>query len=319
MNQVQEKVRKLAVADQAINRPLPDQPFSVDLRGKHGQVVELDPRRVRPLDDNPREEDNPGFSEASIAILSEGIKAISQQEDAKVVPIVGNPDYDAQLYDGERRLRGCLLGELTFVAKVREDIDPEDDDALFLASVGCNSGKEPQTVTELVKIVSRMKAMGMTHKEITHYVDRSEVQVGQLYQASQLDSGVIKLLSEGLSLYTALRLKHFSPEKQVEYATKIVREEMGTIKARRYLMNEQREAGHAHPVRKGKHKRLFQSLQNLTETSGDKFGVYLDMHPHEISAIVKNVSPEDRRATAGSIRFLVACLNDIADMVDLPK
>lgn len=312
-------VENLVLKDQVMNRELPETPFSVNLQGKHGQVVELDPRRVRPLDYNPREDDNPGFSETSIEVLSEGIRVLQQQEDAKVVPIVGDPDYDAQLYDGERRLRSCLRAGLTFVAKVREDISPEDENALFLAAVACNSEKEPHTTTELVKIVSRMREMGLKHKEIGHYIGRSEVQVSQYFQASLLNPEVVKLLAEGLSLATALRLKIFPPEKQLAHALKIVNEEMGVIKARRYIINAQRQEGHRSPVRKGRHKQLFESLQRLTETSGDKFGVYLDMHGDEITAMIRNVSADDKAHVASDLRFLSSCLKDIADLIKPEK
>jgi len=305
-----------AVENEVINRPLPPQPFKVDIRGMHGQSVELDPRRIKFLESNPRGASNPGFTEESLEILGEGIVEVQQQEDVKVIPLVGDPKYDAQLYDGERRARSCLHASVSVIGKVREDIDPNDDDALFLLAVACNSEKEPHTPMELVTIVRRMREMGKTNRDIGIYIGKHETRVSQLYNVSKMDPKVVALLDEGLSIQIALLLKDLKPEEQVRLAGKILQEEMGHHKAKRYLMGIHRKLGKQAPIRKGRPKRGFESLVSLAEQSEDRFGLYLDMNPSEVTAMIQNVPRADRNRMISHLRFLASCLGDVATMIE---
>jgi ParB family chromosome partitioning protein len=96
-------------------------------------VVEFDPQRVRPLPGQPRKRFR-GIQE-----LANSIDEIGQASPGIVTPIEGNSDYDAQLVDGERRLRACRMLNRPFVAQVRP---AADDEEIFAASFGANFGKQ---------------------------------------------------------------------------------------------------------------------------------------------------------------------------------
>ena len=74
-----------------------------------GMVLRLEPRRVKPFAKNPRKRFR------GIPQLAESILAVGQITPIIVAPC-GEGGYDAELVDGERRLRACLLAKVPVTA-----------------------------------------------------------------------------------------------------------------------------------------------------------------------------------------------------------
>ncbi len=316
------------------NSVMPLQPQVVNIVGKHGMVLELDPRRIKPLPDNPRWATNPGFAPESLRELGESITLVGQAEAGEVCPILGDPNYDAQLIDGERRLRACKLAEIMFKAGVREDVTADMPPALWALSVVRNNGKEPPTVRELIHIVSRLRSdeFGFTIAQVGTAIGKSVGTVQKLSILGKLHPQVQAMLDESaeegeaenpgaqrkrqgprLTSQLALLLAEFSPEEQLEKAEEIVSKGMNYKQARRYVLGERRDAGfRVAGGKKGKQKRWFDALGTLARENLEAFGIYLDMHDKEIAAMMARCTTADRENVAGDLKFLAQRLNDIA-------
>lgn len=317
------------------NSVLPLKPKVMSIVGKHGTVLELDPRRIKPLPDNPRWATNPGFSPESLRELAEGIQLIGQAEAGEVCPIKGDPDFDAQLIDGERRLRACKIADVMFRAGVREDVTPDMLPLLWALSVVRNNGKVPQTVREQMSIVSRLRSeeFGLTVEQVATALGVGVGVVTRLSLLSRLHPLVQEMLDDTddstgdlapnnkgkrrggrkLTSQLALLLIPFSPKEQVARAEEIVSQGMGYGEARRHIINHRREAGlKVSGGKKGRQAEWFQALSTLARVSAEKFGIYLDMPQTEILDMIRGRSHEDRHSVAGELQSLAGCMNELA-------
>ena len=321
------------------NTSMPLTPKTMNIVGKRGTILELDPRRVKPLPDNPRWKTNPGFLPESIRELGESIKLVGQAEAGEVCPIDGDLDYDAQLIDGERRLRACKVAGVMFKAGVREDVTTEMLPALWALSVVRNNSKVPPTVRELIHIVTRLRSdeFGFTIMQVSQAIGKGigTVQrlstLGRLHQQVQAmlddapeeaDEGVDsdkkrgKRQSRRLTPQLALLLGDFPLEEQLVKAEAIISKGMSYKQARRFVLDERREAGiRVVGGKRGKQGRWFEALATLARDSHEAFGVYLDMRDKEIASMMAKCSDEEREKVAMDLKFLAQCLNDIARKV----
>lgn len=316
------------------NSVLPLKSKAMSIVGKHGTVLELDPRRIKPLPDNPRWATNPGFSPESLRELAEGIQLIGQAEAGEVCPIKGDPHFDAQLIDGERRLRACKIAGLMFRASVREDVTPDMLPVLWALSVVRNNGKVPQTVREQMSIVSRFrsKEFGLTVEQTATALGVGVGVVTRLSILSKLHPLVQEMLDDTddsagdsapnkskrrggrkLTSQLALLLVPFPPKEQVARAEEIVSQRMGYGEARRHIINHRRDAGlKVSGGKKGRQAEWFQALSTLARGSAEKFGIYLDMPQKEILDMIRGRSHEERDRVAEELRSLAGCMNELA-------
>ncbi|OHB82098.1 MAG: hypothetical protein A2V98_20685 [Planctomycetes bacterium RBG_16_64_12] len=118
-------------------------------------VHNLDPARVKPFAGQPRKRFR------GIAKLAESIRLVGQ-----VTPIIvtdsADPGFDAELIDGERRLRACLEGGMKIKA-VFEDVDGEDRYLRSVAANFCRQGHDP---IEIMDAVATLERAGRTRAEI---------------------------------------------------------------------------------------------------------------------------------------------------------
>lgn len=318
------------------NAVLPKMPVAKGIVGMHGQVIELDPRRVRPLPDNPRSADNPGFSKESLQELGESIREHGQLEDGLVCPITDDPQFDAQIIDAERRWRSCLLENRMFRTKVREDITAKDARELYILSVVRNTSKVPLTILEKVRIVQKFLGpeFGMSRKDVAKKLSMSVPSI-EIYEkllhlhpdvlamvgsqeevvgarGSARRSGKAKLTSQ-----LALLLLPLRQEDQPALAQKIVT--MSYIAARRYLIQILRDMGLHKPL--GKHQRLdkrFGALAMLTRRNLDAYGEWgdmLKMPRSEFDEIVHGRTGGERTGLSEDLEKLAADLIDLAKQV----
>lgn len=340
--------REIAVL-QGIERNPPLDPLSfqsVNIHGKHGQILFLDPRRVLPLPENPRWKNNPGFSAESLRNLGRSIRATGQLEVAKVIP-TSEPGYDAQLIDGERRLRGCRLAECMIKVEVREDVT--DEKALLVLSVVSNFGKEGHTCLEIAHAVGKFRAMDMKFEEISDLFGKSLCWVQQHASLLKLDQEVQDLLvvapestitidgeevetvefaekgrrkrTRGISFSLALNLVDLPPSDQKAIAKHVIENDMPLTKARRYILGYRREAGKEKKTRRNRPRDRFTAFEGLVGRTVDGFGIYEDMKTSEFRAFLEKQSPHELRQLLKEIRGLSATLNGVQDIISslVPK
>ena len=110
-----------------------------------GVILKLDPARVKPFADNPRKRFR------GIKQLAESIRLIGQ-----VTPIVVTRSrengFDAELVDGERRLRACLVGKMPVKAVIEGDDKVADRYVRSVAANFCRQGHDAVEIMEAVLI-----------------------------------------------------------------------------------------------------------------------------------------------------------------------
>lgn len=299
------------------------EPKAVSIIGKDGIVVVLDPRRVRPLPDQPRWANSPALSKKSISELSESIRILGQTEAGKVC-LTNEPGYDAQLIDGERRLRACLVGKFMFKALVDERlIAPKD---LFVLSVLSNFGSEDFTRMEKAHIVRKLHTeMGMTFDQISVVFKKTGPTWAQQHESLlKLDPEVQALIepdttvtidgeeitvlepstarrnkrsnrrTQGLAYSVSLTLVDLPAADQKAVAKHIIRHDMTVSQARRHVINYRREGGHEKGTRRNRPKERFETLSSLVRRTIDEFGIFEDMPNAEFEAFVRSRSDSER-------------------------
>lgn len=318
------------------NSLAPEVPAPVRVIGCHGMTIELDPRRVRPLPENPRHVGNPGFTEESLRKLGEQIKTFGQLEDISVCPIEGDTQYDAQLIDGERRHAGCTLAGVMIRANVREDVSADDSIRLYILSVVRNTSKEPHTTQEYISMVQTLmrSPYSMSRKEIAKTISKVPVTVAVYEQLATLHPDVIKMIGETrmrkskkalkespesgelITMQIGQLLVRLPREQQLEHAKTIVAEHMSYNQARRYVLDIIREKGVKRVGdRKGRWSKTFQSIKTAAKRNIDVFGSILDMSADEMAAMLANRTPEEIKDASAYLRTLSSNLLVLADRI----
>ena len=308
------------------NPPLAPTPQATSIRGKHDQVIFIDPRRVEPLPFNPRKRNSPGFTSESLRVLGSAIKLTGQLQACSVCRST-DPNFDAKLIDGERRFLACKMAGIMLLVVVNEKIDPNDEETLHALSVAHNFNREPHTCIEVAHAVSRMKiGAKMDAEDIAIAVGKTSAWVYQHLSLLRLHQSVQEMLvtppeknnkrSYLLSFSIGIMLTNeaYSQEEQLGLANEIVKSQMSDAEARRFLDNELRKKGLSTKTRTGP-KKLFTSLHNLADKAEHTFGRYLDMTAQEITKMVSSQTPEARSELAKKIRIVGTSLQGLADVI----
>lgn len=315
------------------NPPLTGKPVVWNIVGKHDQVLYIDPRRVRPLPGQPREEDSPGFSKESIAELGNSMKEHGQMESVVVCPVVDDPLFDAQLVDGERRQRASLAVGIMLRAAVREDVTPQDVEDLYLLSVIGNTSKVPPTMKEYILIVRQLRGprYNFTLARTASAIGCHLSWVSQLESLGRLEPQVQELLIVdsaqgrkhcGMGRITppiALQLVDLEPEMQRELAQHIIQHKLNYGQTKRHVLQVRRQLGLLRTTPGRGRSRLieqFRALGTLTARNTDAYGVYSDMSLTELERLGNSHSLEERNAACKNLRALAASLNELADRID---
>jgi ParB/RepB/Spo0J family partition protein len=218
-----------------------------------GRVYLLDSARVKPFALNPRKR----F--AGIQKLADSIRLVGQ-----ITPVVvrrsADPDFDAELVDGERRLRACLKAGL----KVRAIFEAEDAtaEAIFERSVAANFCRQPHDTVEVMRAVCAMRALGRSAEEIQAITGRSDCWVYQHLALRKLAPQVLKKLlpvvhgtkterrqaGKRLSFNNAQLLARLPREVQLELVKLIEERELRNSAARVLILNRLRPGDSAKPT-----------------------------------------------------------------------
>lgn len=290
-------------------------------------IEEFDPERVRPMPGQPRKR----FS--GINELAASIEEIGQASPGIVTLVTGDPKFDAQLVDGERRLRACRKLQRPFLARVTPH---SDEETLFAASFGANFGRQDHDVVEVAQALARMQRSGRSIEQICRIAGKSDCWVYQHLNLLKLHADVLALMVPGddppdeadddrpglLSYQTAQLLVPLPESEQIRMARKIVNNGMSVVAARRMVLNIRMQQGETN-VQRGRlgPNRLFATLESVVESATDRLGVYVDMPGAELNRLIDGADARSRRLIIERVDDLVETLEALAEAVRsrLPK
>jgi ParB/RepB/Spo0J family partition protein len=290
------------------------------MKRKRTQVEEFDANRVRPMPNQPRKR----F--AGIRELADSIEEIGQATPGIVMLIDEDPKFDAQLIDGERRLRACKLIGAPFRAEIRPAGDIE---ASFAASFAANFGKQEHDAIEIAEALRRMQAAGKTPAQIARIAGKSEPWVYSHLGLLKLHPAVQKMMiaddsdARTLTFQLAQLLVTLDESKQLALANKITRGEgMGLAAARRFILKQRHRGGDktAYLHHRGPRNSLG-TMSSIIEAAGDRLGIYFDMPPSQFRLVADQGNIADRIAIIEQIEDLIEHLGGLAELIQaaLPK
>lgn len=288
---------------------------------KQAEVREFDPARVRPLPGQPRKRfrgiADLAASIAEVGLLQAGIVTLID-DDAP-----GGKAFDAELIDGERRLRACVIAGVAFRAEVRGIADRE---SIFTASFAANFGKQDHDALEIAEGLDQLRQT-KTIEQLGRIAGRSVGWVTSHLSLLNLHADVRKLMivddvheSPRLTFSLALLLTSLDHAEQIRLARQIVKGEgMSMVAARRMVL---RAAPAASRLTGGRPRaRSMQALKSTLSDASDRIGIYLDLPGPDIDAAIDAVDHREKRLLIEAIETLTSDLFDLGEKIEsrLPK
>ena len=283
---------------------------------KESTIREFDANRVRPLPHQPRKRFR-GLKE-----LADSIAEVGQISNGVVTPVFGDPKFDAQLVDGERRLRACQIAGVAFRAEVRPDAEAE---AIFVASFAANFGKQDHDALEVAEGLDRMHQAGKSITQLGRIAGRSVTWVCQHLNLLKLAPEVRELMipkdmeeSALLSFAIAQLLVPLPAAQQIELAKAIVNgEAMSMAAARRHVLRARAKAGDTAAYRGNKtgKQRAINTIGSVIEAANDRIGIYLDMPGKDFNALIDSLDGDGKRALIEKVDEFADSLEGIAEAI----
>lgn len=279
-------------------------------------VEEFDPARVRPLPDQPRKRFR-GIKE-----LADSIFEVGQQTPGIVTPVSDDPKFDAQLIDGERRLRACRMAGVPFRAEVRAAATVEQS---FVLSFAANFGKQDHDCIEIAEGLARMHRAGKTYEQLARIAGRSTQWVSAHMNLLSLHPDVRAMMikeesrrddeSAPLTFALAQLLVPMAQERQLAAARKIVNWNLSMAEARRYILKQRAKAGDrsAYVSKRGV-QRSIETIGSILSDATNRFGVFLDMPGPDFNALV---DAADTRATARLVEQIESVCEELSGLAEV--
>ncbi len=282
------------------NPSLPHHPVVFDAWPHIGKTAFIDPRRIRPMNGQPRED----FKR--ISRLARGIKHSGQETTIHVFPI-DDPDYDVELVAGERRTKACLEARIAVRAEIRPP--PTDEKEQYVSAVVENFNREDLTLVETVKMVARLGRDGHSQDAIAEMAGKTTAWVEQFVRLASLDVAVLKLLdieTEGirgesgrklrrsapLSMSIALEVSKLPSKDQLPFAEMLIEEGVQIESARSMVKHRLREAG-IKPARRRSARERFDVLGRECHRFEVIIARHLEQTDEELHEIGQG-NPKDR-------------------------
>lgn len=281
-------------------------------------VEEFEPKRVRPLPGQPRQRFR------GIRELADSIAEVGQQTPGIVTLVDDDPDFDAQLIDGERRLRACTLVGVPFRAEVKPAKDAEET---FVSSFAANFGKQDHDTIEIAEGLDRMQKAGKSVEQLARIAGRSTAWVYTHLSLLTLHPEVRAMMvkpedrsdddSAPLTFSLAQLLVPLPQERQLAAANKIVRWQLSLAEARRYILQERVKTGdkRAYVSRKGM-QRSVETIKSILDDSANRIGVYLDMPGEDFNALI---NAADKRTKAAIVERIECTLEELQGLAEAIK
>lgn len=274
-----------------------------------GQVRLFDPHRVRPLPDQPRKRFR------RIRELADSIGEVGQRMPGEVT-LIDHPVYDAQLVDGERRLRACRLLLCKFRAVVSADADPE---TVFANSFAANFGKDDHDVLETAESIHRLHTQGgKSVYQIAKLAGKSQSWVTSHLAILKLCPAVQQMLiaqvgeeKPKLTFNVGFALARLPEAAQI----KIAQQAAGGIDTSRLRALIHKAQGRQVSSVKLTGKSMAR-LSSTVEGFRWSLGRYLDLSGEQINEIIDSAGIAIRRALVAQIESLVGDLQAMAKAVE---
>ncbi len=244
------------------------------------EVKEVPTKRIRKFINQPRQFFNP---EDELE-MGRSIEEIGQQKMITVKPIVGDPDYDYELIDGETRWRGCdLSGKPTVLVEIRH---VEDENAQHLMSSVLNFGQKLPSHVEIGLSFKRIFADYPNVKEIdlATIFCRSQTWVSQHRIIADLPEEVLRLMhpstpeTKRISFSVGLFLTRYPNQQlQEKAAVEISDKGMQLYAARAFIKKMAKQEGIELSRRKHKPSYDLRNLKNFLRRTQETGQNFLDM------------------------------------------
>lgn len=312
--------RQVAAATQIKSTPPPANQLKVN---DVERILRIPLDRIKPFERQPRRHFR------NIPELAASIKAMGQLDPGIVTPISGNPKYDYQLIDGERRYRACKLAEIGFFRATLKRTGNEEEQ--FAMAVAANHNREPHTPLEISEAIQRLHESGKSGKEIAAIFGRSEPWVYQYLGLRRLVPEVQAMMDPDLpddrrlSFSLALMISGIVTEKQREAAEHIISKGLGFKKAQFYIrrlliIDPESFEGEQHgPARRwgmlqGAIIRIERETELLLGSEEDP-----TIQEEYIKDLVrKTCTPQDRRALTETINAAIGNLRRLEMVINSP-
>ena len=202
--------------------------------------------RIRRFTGQPRQD----FDEEELLGLARSIEEIGLQQPISIISITGDPDYDFELVDGERRLRAHhMLGLSHIQSYIRSHMPRDKQFALSVAANFCRVGHTPmETARALKMIVTGFMKNGVEGEQLgreecieraARICGRSAGWASQHLSLLHLCLEVQNYLSKKqLSFQVGMALSGIKEEAQIRLAKHIINTEMDHRKALSYIRAE---------------------------------------------------------------------------------
>lgn len=311
-------LRSIGTAVVEKNHSLDTKPTVLSIVGRHGEEVQLDPRRIRPLPNNPRNKSNPGFLPESIERLGSSMRNFGQVMAAVVCPVTDDPNFDAQLIDGERRYLGSKSAQIKLKCRVREDVSPNEVQRLYLLSIVSNTHREPPTIVdhlEMIRVLSGCE-YSLSQAQMAELTGLNQSTVSQYCRVLETEEEVQKEIGKGLTLQIGLLLHGLPRERQLSCARRVLEKGMTFAAARRYVLSVRANLGVETGRKRGRPFNEWSRLTTLTGSSIDKFGTVVDMPPEKLRTLFSTRGAAERSELAGKIRGLITILETTVSILD---
>jgi len=284
-----------------------------------GREYRLEPKRVKPFADQPRKRFH------GIQKLAISIQVIGQTTPIEVIAS-DDPDYDAELVDGERRLKACLMADLPIRAIFTDAAGTEKD--RYIRSVAANFCRQGHDSVEIMDAVLKLKAEGYSNEDIAKMFGKTITWVIQHASLKELAPEVLealksvgeedkkaghKLRGRGrMSLSLALVLITLPHEAQIEALRKIQEGHMTNTQARTYVQKQHGHLGIGGRSYNSPTNRI-RSLRTAIENCSHVIDRYLDMRGAEYARMFRALPAKERNQLVKDAEELCSNLLMISD------
>lgn len=207
-----------------------------------GAILTINCERIRPMEDQPREY----FDEEELEALAGSIAEIGQLDPGKVRRLEDDPEHDWELVDGQRRLFACTIAGVSYRAFEIEVKDREDQFLKACVSNFCKAShtelEEARAVRRLnaaghtIERIAKMLGRSSSWVNQRLALLRLAPEIHQLMDPRRAEE-------ERLSVTTALFLARYPDNFQVEMAKEILSARMKSSSAAAFIFRKTKEAG----------------------------------------------------------------------------
>jgi len=192
-----------------------------------------------------------------------------------VQPILVRSQANKDSYEivaGERRWRAAQIAGLHDIPVIIKDVS--DNEAMCLALIENIQREDLNPLEEAGALERLINEFEMTHDAVADAVGRSRPAVSNLLRLLELDDGVKKMLETGkLDMGHARTLLSLSPDKQLESATKIVKQGL-SVRATENLVKQLLDGNqHSRPKNDVKDSNITKLENDLSERLAAKVSI----------------------------------------------